>query len=198
MGLFAAAHVRRTIVAVGLAGAVAAASAETGSFSCASGSLIDCSAATSTLSWSWNGSQFTIANNGSGYVSEVYFDLSGSMVASFQSGTGGNVLFVSPSNPGSLPGGNTVGFVSDIGFDSDAPGNPHNGIDQGETATFSITNANTGSIDGATLAAGIHVRSLPQDSASLVTAAPVPEPETYALLAAGLGAVGFVARRRKV
>jgi len=29
------------------------------------------------------------------------------------------------------------------------------------------------------------------------TVTPVPEPETYALLLAGLGAVGFVARRRK-
>lgn len=32
----------------------------------------------------------------------------------------------------------------------------------------------------------------------LAAVAPVPEPETYALLLAGLGAVGFVARRRKV
>lgn len=33
-------------------------------------------------------------------------------------------------------------------------------------------------------------------NAAVVTFAPVPEPSTYALLAAGLGAVGFVARRR--
>lgn len=32
---------------------------------------------------------------------------------------------------------------------------------------------------------------------SAATAVPVPEPETYAMLLAGLGVVGFVARRRK-
>ena len=32
---------------------------------------------------------------------------------------------------------------------------------------------------------------------SSATAAPVPEPETYALLAAGLGVIGFVASRRR-
>ena len=32
---------------------------------------------------------------------------------------------------------------------------------------------------------------------SAATAAPVPEPETYALLAAGLGVIGFLASRRR-
>lgn len=37
----------------------------------------------------------------------------------------------------------------------------------------------------------------PGDHFRVVTAAPVPEPETYALMLAGLGLVGMVARRRK-
>jgi len=50
--------------------------------------------------------------------------------------------------------------------------------------------------------AGIAVngRGIPQDlsPANLyVMTAPVPEPETYALMVAGLGALGFVARRRR-
>jgi hypothetical protein len=35
------------------------------------------------------------------------------------------------------------------------------------------------------------------DNVSLLATAPVPEPETYALMLAGLGVVGFAARRRR-
>ena len=189
-------NVRTIALAVALTSASAMANAE--SFACISGSTGDCSLAESTLSWTWNGLDFTIANGGIGYVAEVYFDLSAGMAASFLSGTGGNVAFYAGSAPPALPAGNTVGFASDASFDSDPAGRTRNGIDLGETATFRITGAALDSFDADTLAAGVHVRSLVNGSASLVTTvtSPVPEPSTYGLLLAGLGVVGFVSRRR--
>ena len=188
--------VRTIALAVALTSASAMANAE--SFACISGSTGDCSLAESTLSWTWNGLDFTIANGGIGYVAEVYFDLSAGMAASFLSGTGGNVAFYAGSAPPALPAGNTVGFASDASFDSDPAGRARNGIDLGETATFRITGAALDSFDADTLAAGVHVRSLVNGSASLVSTvtSPVPEPSTYGLLLAGLGVVGFVSRRR--
>ena len=47
------------------------------------------------------------------------------------------------------------------------------------------------------LAPGKYTLSLFQNEKSDVIRAPIPEPETYALMLAGLGAMGFVARRRK-
>jgi hypothetical protein len=191
--------VRTIAFAVALAGASAMAHAESGGFACISGSFSDCSLATSTVSWAWDGLDFTVANSGDGYVSEVYFDLGAGMSASFLSGTGGNVFFYAGANPGSLPDGGSVGFVSDASFDSDPAGRTRNGIDLGETATFRITGAALDSFDADTLVAGLHVRSLVDSSASLVTTTvttPIPEPSTYGLLLAGLGVVGFVTHRR--
>lgn len=189
---------RRAAIAAALAAGSAAVQA--GDFTCITGTFSDCALATSSLSWTWNGLDFTIANGGGGYVAEVYFDLGSGMAASFLGGTGGNVLFYSGANPSSLPGGSSVGFVSDKGFDSDPQGNTHNGIDIGETATFRILGATQGSFDGDTLAAGVHVRSLVTSSASLVTstiATPVPEPQTYAMMSLGFGLLLWTGRRRK-
>ena len=47
------------------------------------------------------------------------------------------------------------------------------------------------------LAPGKYTLSLFQNEKADVLRAPIPEPETYALMLAGLGAMGFVARRRK-
>ncbi|WPB55616.1 FxDxF family PEP-CTERM protein [Xylophilus sp. GOD-11R] len=40
-------------------------------------------------------------------------------------------------------------------------------------------------------------KTLPTGYTSIIQLAPVPEPETYAMLLAGLGVMGFVARRRQ-
>lgn len=183
---------RRAVAAAALAGASVAAQA--GTFTCISGSFSDCAQATSTLSWSWSGLDFTIGNEGTGYVSEVYFDLSSGMSASFVGGTG-TVNFVAGAQPPSLPGGTSVGFTSDAAFDSDASGQPVWGLNTGETATFRILGASADSFDVGTLDAGLHVRSLVTGSASVITT-PVPEPETYAMMALGMGLVAWSARAR--
>jgi PEP-CTERM motif len=107
-------------------------------------------------------------------------------------------LFTAGAQPPNLPGGNQPGvlFVSDLAFDSGS-GN-RNGINYGETARFRFTGAGVQDFASGLLDGGVHVRSLASGrSESLVTVSAVPEPETYAMMLAGLGLMGAVARRRK-
>jgi hypothetical protein len=185
-------------LAVAASLAAASLSSQAASFACITGTVGDCSLATSTIAWTWDGSTFTVTNSGSGYVAEVYFDLSAGMAASFSGGTG-TVLFTPGAAPPALPGGSSVGFSSDAPFDSDGgSGKPVNGVNMGESASFSITGALLDSFSTGNLAAGVHVRSLVTSSVSLLTVPVpvVPEPETYALMLAGLGVMGWLARRR--
>ena len=94
------------------------------------------------------------------------------------------VLEVSDSNGGTLSvivGGN--GFSNFVGFTTDS----------GSITSLSIAAQlpNTAqarvTVDNFTLGA----------NAALLPPAPIPEPETYAMMLAGLGLMGFVARRRK-
>jgi PEP-CTERM motif len=158
-----------------------------------------CAQAEGALSWSFVGNTFTVSAEAgfTGNVAEVYFDIvdGSGVTVSFLSGVGSS--FVAGASPGSLPGGNALNpdFDTDFAFDSD--GQTGGGITGGESASFTITGVSAGNFAG--LMAGIHVRSLGENSEGLVTTAtpPIPEPSTYALMLAGLAAVGFMARRRR-
>jgi hypothetical protein len=178
--------------------AAAQAQSTSGSFSCiTNNSAASCNQAAAGLAWNFNGSIFSITNNTTGYVSEVYFDVNPGVTAAFAGGTG--TLFTLGANPPRLPGGTSVSFTSDLAFDSDPRrGRPINGINQGETASFLFTGAGVQDFASGILDGGVHVRSLiGGQSESLVTVSAVPEPETYAMMLAGLGLMGAVARRRK-
>lgn len=78
--------------------------------------------------------------------------------------------------------------------------NPHLGEQQSqESGSFTFSHVNTGT-DWANYTAAVRASTLGGYNslrAEIGGVAPIPEPSTYALMAAGLGAVGFVARRRK-
>jgi hypothetical protein len=80
---------------------------------------------------------------------------------------------------------------------SSAPGIsfPFNGADVGYYVGFQVDGIDDMSIDSLIFS---YVEA-PQNAfeASNFSVTPVPEPETYALMLAGLGVVGFMARRRK-
>ena len=57
----------------------------------------------------------------------------------------------------------------------------------------------TATISGFTMIPGTYVYAIPNDTITLnIGVAAVPEPEIYAMMAAGLGLMGFVGRRRKL
>ena len=63
---------------------------------------------------------------------------------------------------------------------------------------ITFANSMLGNLSGTiTMTANVWVQDIPGTTQNLVVFAPVPEPETYAMMLAGLGLMGFVARRRK-
>ena len=71
-------------------------------------------------------------------------------------------------------------------------------VDQGASNYFGYQNAAGSEVYAYNAnAGGISADSLPANGSWSVVAAPVPEPQTYAMLLAGLGLVGVIARRRR-
>ncbi len=174
--------------------------AQAQSFECiSSGGGGQCAAAQSDLSWSFTGNNFTLTNNAvagnTSFIGAIYFDYGAGMGVSLVSSTG-TVALASGGSPPNLPSASSTSpnFVADAYWTANNPASAY-GVNPGESITFAMSNVTAANFADGSMRVGVHLQGLPTGaSESLVTA--VPEPETYAMLLAGLGLMGAVVRRR--
>jgi len=145
---------------------------------------------------------FLFSNTGpaQGAITDVYFDWASSASAltggTIQNGAGVSMAW--GAEPSNLPGGWMIGFTADAGADS-SPAHP-GGVDAGEWVNFNFAGSYASVLAGLNtgdLRVGVQFKGLATGGAESFVVTPVPEPETYAMLLAGLGLMGFVVRRRR-
>lgn len=199
-----------SMFALGLAGG---AQAQEYSFSCISNN--------SATNCATGAQQFTLnLTQGAGYVdfkfvnlglsassiTDIYFDWANN-AAAFAPGTitdsGAGVDFSWGASPANLPGGQglTTAFHADLGADSNAPTQP-NGVNPGEWVSFRFLTGSTSTAEDlftGALRVGIHAQGFADGGSEsfVAIAAPVPEPEAYAMALVGLVAVAGLARRKR-
>ncbi len=123
----------------------------------------------------------------SSFASEFSFSGTTSLATSFSAMAGD-----------SIDASITASVVKGYGFD--ITGVTFDGV--AFTPVYNVPGGDYWTFSAAGLASGLHTISvtgtaLGSSYTANVVLTPVPEPETYALMLAGLGAIGFVARRRK-
>lgn len=200
------------------AGLSTAAQAQNYSFSCISNnSTTDCATGEAQLGMTLTQGdgyvEFMFTNAGplASSITDIYWDWADGE-ALFDNSTGTiinstGVSFNWEASPGNLPAPNGVSpsFSADLSADSNSPTQP-NGVNPGEWVSFRfLTGVTSTAADLASgdLRIGLHVQGFDGGGSeayvnrSTTVVAPVPEPETYALMLAGLGVVGAVARRKR-
>lgn len=155
--------------------------------------------------------QFVFTNDSTSSLTDIYFD-DGTLLSMVTplTDSGAGVSFSPPAVPSNLPNANLASppFVATVGFTADANVPIYaNGVSAGEWVAITF-NLAAGSTYADTLAAlgeeslriGVHVQNFPSGSSESFVNNPVPIPEadSYAMMLAGLGLVGWIARRRRV
>jgi hypothetical protein len=121
------------------------------------------------------------------FIGAIAVDLSPNLVPTISNISGGSPVSYSP---GGGPGG-----AFEFRFDLTGPQQAR--LVANETVSFTATFADAVTFNGDEFA--LHVQNIGPngDSAWYVNSSPVPEVDTYAMMLAGLGLMGFVARRRR-
>lgn len=207
----------RTLAAVACLFGAQAASADVLPFSCISNNSGICSQVAPQMSVKVEQGSivgtalFTFANVGliSSSITDVYFQSTvlTTPLSIVAAGTSAGVSFSVGANPPNLPEGNapSINFQTTTGLsaDSNSPSVQANGVNVGEqlqvmaylAGTNTFASLMTSFVNGSTRI-GIHVQSINGgQSDSMITVVPVPG--ALPLMATGLLAVGFMARRRR-
>lgn len=191
------------IAAAAVLGVAAAGPALADPFACITNNSGSCSSLLSSFSWSFDDAldRLTVTNSGATaqpFIGGVFFDYGPGMdvtgVFAKSAGVNGSL-----AAGGNFPAGNTISFNTDERYDV-APPPSTNGVNGGEFITFQLASVSAADFASGAFRVGIHVQGVGtgnQFSESLVNVPAIPEPHTYALMLAGLGAVGFMARRRR-
>jgi len=206
---------KKVAVALGvlLLGASINASAQNYSFNCITdNSAASCSVGEAQLSLSvtQSGSDavFTFSNTGpaASSITDVYLDWTAGfgglpITQGAITDSGAGVDFSWGASPPQLPGAPSL--LAGVNADSNSPMTQQRGVNPGEWLSLTVGFAGSfadllADINSQDLRVGIHVQGFANgQSESYTTTTAVPEPETYAMLIAGLGLLGFEARRRR-
>lgn len=125
----------------------------------------------------------------SSYIDQFFTPTGGSASATtLVSGIQGFTVTLAPLSPSA----STVDVLSTVTFA------PYGSVTTGQhTTTYSLTNAYLAAGSYSLVIAGDMAKQGSFTGQLSTVAVPVPEPETYAMMLAGLGALGFLASRRR-